>query len=372
MKILIDLTSLDDNYSGIERYAENVSKELVTNDDSVQYHLVFKNKIFNSFQDIVNNHNVTYSILRGKNKLFFTQIKFPLFLYKNRMDRYLFLAFPSPLFFVNNRSVSTIHDIGCYDVPETMTVKSRLLFKSLFLKSRYFEKKTITVSKFTKQRMIDKLGFKESNVIVAPCGISEQFTKEINDNQLTDIKKKYSLPDKYILSLSTLEPRKNLPLLIESYKNLQNKGQFNNVKLVLAGRKGWKLDAMLKVISKDIKNNIVITGFIDDKDLPLVYKGALFFVFPSIYEGFGIPPLESLAVGTNVLSSDAASMPEVLKNWVNYFKNSDINDFEEKLLQSLKGDFPLIDKNKVINTYQWKETSNIILNFIKHSSNKED
>ena len=116
-----------------------------------------------------------------------------------------------------------------------------------------------------------------------------QYKKE--KKELLAVKNKYSLPSQYILCLSTLEPRKNMRLLIKAYSDLWKEKKLKT-DLVLAGRKGWKIDNLLNSLDDEILEHIHLTGFIEDEDLPTVYHCADVFVFPSIYEGFGIPPLE--------------------------------------------------------------------------------
>lgn len=104
-------------------------------------------------------------------------------------------------------------------------------------------------------------------------------------------------------------------------------------KLVLAGRKGWKMDEFLSSIDSKTKDSIIFTGFIDDKDLPDVYCNAKFFVFPSMYEGFGMSPLEAMACGTTVLSSNVSSLPEVLGNSAYYFNNESVESLKAAMIQ---------------------------------------
>ena len=120
-------------------------------------------------------------------------------------------------------------------------------------------------------------------------------------------------------------------ILVKTYSELVEENRVS-YPLVLAGRKGWKMDNLLSGISNIAKEKILFTGFIDDEDLPAVYANANLFVFPSRYEGFGMPPLEAIACGTRVLSSDASSLPEVLGDTANYFENQNKDDFKEKIL----------------------------------------
>ena len=188
----------------------------------------------------------------------------------------------------------------------------------------------ITISEFSRSRIHEKLRYPKDKIWLIYCGIDTEWFAASSVME-KKIREKYNLPEEYILSVSTLEPRKNLQLLIRAYTNLMNKKMILP-KLVLSGRKGWKMEEFFMTINQDVKNNIVFTGFIDDIDLPVIYSLAKFFVFPSIYEGFGMPPLEAMSCGTLTLSSDAASLPEILGNTAIYFTNNDIDDLEKKLI----------------------------------------
>lgn len=331
MKILIDLTSLADNFSGIERYAACLALEMLTN-KSNNYILIFKNNIHPMFVEYVNDSRIEIIIISGSGKLFFNQVKLPLEIYKHTADWYLFMAFPVPLLLFKKNMVSTIHDICCWDCPETMNGLSQWYFKISHLAAIKKCKRIITISRFSQNRIENKLKYPAEKIWLVYCGVDKKFLDYKRDRTAAlEIRKKYNLPNKYILSLSTLEPRKNLRLLVDAYGQLFAEGKIS-IPLVLAGRKGWKMDELLKNLSEDILNNIIFTGFIDDDDLPAVYGNTSLFVFPSKYEGFGMPPLEALACGARVLSSDSASLPEVLGNKAVYFKNDNLASLKEKLL----------------------------------------
>lgn len=176
---------------------------------------------------------------------------------------------------------------------------------------------------------------------------------------------KYNLPNEYILSLSTLEPKKNIGLLIEAYSQLVTNENFD-ISLVLAGRKGWKIDEDLSAIDKKVKDRIIFTGFIDDNDLPAVYGNAKLFVFPSLYEGFGMPPLEVLACGTKVLSSDSTSLPEVLGNCAHHFRNNNANELKEQIKSCMVEYFSNEKQIKEwVNHYNWNREPNRIREKLK-------
>lgn len=351
--VMIDLTSLADNFSGIERFALSITKELIKHED-IKFILLFKNKIHDSFKETMTN--VEKKIIKGQNKLIFNQILLPLELAKIKADIYLFLAFPAPFFFFSKNAVSTIHDMGCWDCPKTNKWWMNIYFRILYRKAARCNKKIITVSEFSKNRIQNILHVKNENVHVIYNGISDVFLNfKYDGRQQADVKKKYNLPDNYILCLSTIEPRKNIRLLVDSYGAILQEKQRVQYDLVLAGRNGWKNQDLYEQSQKFI-NRIHFTGFIDDQDLPYVYCGARCFVFPSIYEGFGIPPIEALVCGVNVLTSDVASMPEILQSKATYFINNDKEDLKKKLLEILEKTKP--DNNYILELkykYNWRK-----------------
>lgn len=334
MKILIDLTSLADNFSGIERYAACLAKEMIENKDH-EFILVFKNSIHPLFSGIENKKNVAVKVLHGGNKLLFNQILLPAYIYTVSADAYVFLAFPVPVLLFKKNMVETIHDICCWDCPETMSNLSKWYFRISHRIASLKCKAIITISEFSRDRIISKLNYNKERLWLIYCGLSEVFEKfTYDEKRAQEVKNKYALPDRYLLCLSTLEPRKNMRLLVEAFQELTIAGKID-CNLVLAGRKGWKIENLLSGLNPKVAEKIVVTGFIDDADLPYVYQKADCFVFPSLYEGFGIPPLEAMAMGIPVISSDSSSLPEVLGNEAIYFKNNDKESLKASLL-SLK------------------------------------
>lgn len=327
------MTSLADNFSGIERYAACLSMEMIK-DYSNNYILVFKDNIHPMFELSRGQTNIEIIVIPGCPKLLFNQIRLPNRIRRITADYYLFLAFPVPILLFKKNMVSTIHDICCWDCPKTMNGLSKWYFRISHKIAIRKCKAIITISEFSRQRIIKFLHYDSKKIWLIYCGIDKKFLNYKESNvQNHKVHEKYHLPDEYILSLSTLEPRKNLGLLIRAYTELIDKDNFD-IPLVLAGRKGWKMDEVLASIDQKAMDKIIFTDFIDDDDLPAVYGNSKLFVFPSMYEGFGLPPLEALACGARVLSSDAASLPEVLGKNVSYFNSDDLMDLKKHLLES--------------------------------------
>lgn len=330
MKILIDLTSLADHLSGIERYAACQTFEMLKEKGN-SYILLFKRCIHPMFQKWIDDERVEMIVLPECNKLLFNQLILPFEIYKHKADWYLFMAFPSPVFLLKKNTVSTIHDICCWDCPETMSLLSKWYFRISFSVAVRANKMITTVSNFSKERIIAKLKCPKDKICVIHCGVDRKFFQSTPQSaDVETIKKKYELPERYLLSLSTLEPRKNLRLLIDAYQKLVVE-RGCDIPLVLAGRKGWKIDKLLDGINGQVKSRILFTGFIEDDDLPVIYRNADLFIFPSLYEGFGMPPLEAMACGVPVLSSDAASMPEISGDAARYFRSENVNSLSEKM-----------------------------------------
>lgn len=363
MRILIDLTSLADNFSGIERYAACLANEMVKNKEN-EYILVFKNMIHQMFAKSTQERNVEVVIIPGCNKLLFNQIRLPWELYKYKADWYLFLAFPVPILLFKKNIVSTIHDICCWDCPETMNGMSKWYFRLSHRIAVVKCRKIVTISKFSENRIVTKLKCPREKIWLIYCGVDKKFLEyQSNAEDNLRVGEKYNLPKEYLLSLSTLEPRKNLGLLINAYKQLVMKQGFD-VPLVLAGRKGWKMDEILDGVDESVKKQIIFTGFIDDADLPVVYGNAKLFIFSSMYEGFGMPPLEAIACGTSVLSSDASSLPEVLGEVALYFKNGNRESLIEKLENYQKNRMTESQKVEQVKKFSWSNEAIKMLNLL--------
>ena len=367
MKILIDLTSLADNFSGIERFAACISYEMVQNNVDDEYILVFKEKVYSWFDKFALKKNIKIIVLSRCNKLLFNQKKLPFEINKEKADVYFFPAFPAPFFFFNKKAISAIHDVGCWDCPHENKKYMTLYFKIMYRKAVFGHKRVITVSEFSKNRISKILRKNPDEITVIYNGLSDCFAN-FNYDKSQDIKAResYSLPEKYILCLSTLEPRKNMRLLVEAFSELTKEKKIDT-NLVLAGRKGWLMDDLLSNLDEEIVKKIYFTGFIDDNLLPYVYRNAQVFVFPSVYEGFGIPPIEAMAMGVPVVSSDAASLPEVLGDTAFYFRNRDLEDLKKKIYYTLNLDDITKNKNyrlELISKYSWKKEADRLLKLL--------
>jgi glycosyltransferase involved in cell wall biosynthesis len=154
-----------------------------------------------------------------------------------------------------------------------------------------------------------------ARVFVTPLAASEMFYPNHDPEEQDRVRQKYDIPEgPYILSLSTLEPRKNIDQTIRCFARMIEQEHISDLSLVLVGTKGWDYDRIFEEIQakSGIRERIIVTGYADDDDLSAIYSGASAFVYPSLYEGFGLPPLEAMQCGVPVITSNTSSLPEVV------------------------------------------------------------
>ena len=216
---------------------------------------------------------------------------------------------------VKGKTVTMVHDMAHLACRETVRIKTRIWLDLVLKASCKRADVILAVSEFSKSEILKYLNVPEEKIRVLHPGVDlELFHSGYSDQDVRDACCKYGIHERYILYTGTIEPRKNIQRLIEAYDNLASDSDIEELpQLVLAGGKGWLCDDIYKAAENSkVKDLINFTGFVDTEDLPLLMKGAEFFCFPSLYEGFGIPPVEAMACGTPILAAKAASLPEVL------------------------------------------------------------
>ena len=213
---------------------------------------------------------------------------------------------------VKGLKICTVHDMAYQAFPETVRFRTRKMLELTLEASCRRADRIITVSQFSKDELMKYLAVPAEKISVVPNGVDlTVFHPDYAYDKIHDVMKKYQLPDRYFLYLGTLEPRKNWDRLIEAYGLLRRRLS-NAPTLVLAGRKGWLYDSIFETVKKlGLEDQVIFTDYIPDEDKPLLLCGAEAFVFPSLYEGFGMPPLEAMACGIPVLTSAVSSLPEV-------------------------------------------------------------
>jgi glycosyltransferase involved in cell wall biosynthesis len=234
----------------------------------------------------------------------------PFALKKERVDLLHALAFVVPLL-SPCPSVVTIYDLGFLLYPEGFK-RAKRFYLSLFTRlSARRARRIIAISESTKRDVVRLLGVSPDKVDVVYCGVDEAF-RPLAEDQVAGFRAKRGLPERFILFVGTIEPRKNITMLIEAFANLPT-CQLANLKLVIGGAKGWFYqDVFARVEELGLEEEVIFPGYIPVSELPLWYNAAELFVYPSLYEGFGLPPLEAMACGTPVIVANTSSLPEVV------------------------------------------------------------
>ena len=210
----------------------------------------------------------------------------------------------------------TTHDLAIYRNPDLFPPSQGFSIKYIVPRSIHRAKKVIAVSESTKKDVQEFFGVDSKNIKVIYEGVDHNrfFVSSQRADQSDYIKKKYKIRNKFLLFVGTLEPRKNLIRLLEAfYRLLADRPEYKEqYQLVLAGAKGWLYDSIFdEVKNRRLGNNVLFPGYVTSKDLPLLYQQATLFIYPSLYEGFGLPVLEAMSSGTPVITSAVSAMPEI-------------------------------------------------------------
>ena len=254
----------------------------------------------------------------------------------------------------------TIHDIIPHLFPQYHT---KLNYYFLKIAMPLFCKRAtaiITVSQASKDDLVEHFGISAEKIFVIPEAAAAHFHQP-EAAKMEQVRETYQLPSDYLLHIGTIEPRKNLNRLVDVLLNLRANGH-PDLKLVLAGAKGWLMDDFYKRIEDEGLSNIVISpGWVEDEDLPSLIAGARLGVQPSLYEGFGLPVLEHMACGQVVAASDRSSLPEVGGDAAVYFDPEDVDDMSKVIDQLLNNPAEYAERQKLglarAKTFSWEKTA---------------
>jgi glycosyltransferase involved in cell wall biosynthesis len=208
------------------------------------------------------------------------------------------------------RTVVTVYDVFPWSCPGTSTLLEVLIYRHWLPLVLPRVDAVITVSQTSKADIVHYLKVPADRILVVHAGVSAVY-RPLPTDEVARIGAEYSLPEGYILFVGSVEERKNLRGLLHACARLWQAGERRP--LVVVGARKWKHAGIMKTVRKlNLERYLIFTGYVPEADLPALYNGADLFVFPSLYEGFGLPPLEAMACGTPVVCSNAASLPEVV------------------------------------------------------------
>lgn len=282
-------------------------------------------------------------------------------------------------FGVKGKKVVTIHDMAFREYPETVRARTMLMLKRNLRRSIKRADMIVTVSEFTKKELMKYYDVLPEKVVVVPNGVdTTQYHPGYSKTQIANVKSKYHIVGEYFLYLGTLEPRKNLCGLLRAYRNFYDKRKKvggDIPRLVLAGGKGWMYDEIFRT-AKEIclKEDIIFTGYVDEADKAPLMSGASVFCFPSFYEGFGMPPLEAMACGTPVLTSNNSSLAEVTEGAAIQVAPDDLEKMANVMEQLWTNEelcMELREKGfKRVQKYSWESAVKVLHNLYKKLENE--
>lgn len=338
-KVLIDAVSLLSPLTGIGRYTYEISCRL--------------QKLSKGKYEIFFNYGYHSKELYGLDKQSTTEQKakklqsfikkIPL-LKKLSRSFYLFITkfyrteydlYFQPNFIPNSnikakKLICTVHDFSFMLQPHWHTKELIAHYNKNFFSLIKKADHIITGSNFTKQEIIDYMQIPQDKISVIYHGVNHELYKQYPQNELQETKAKFDLPKSFLLFVGSIEPRKNLLTLLKAY-NLLSKEEKCELPLILVGFKGWENREIMQEIEKN-REYIRYLGFVSDSELAHIYNLATVFIYPSLYEGFGLPPLEAMACGTPVIVSNVASLPEVCGDAAIYIEPTNHIDIKNKIL----------------------------------------
>jgi len=359
MKIAIDARFYRSSTGGIGRYTRALIRELMKIDKKNDYTIYITSKDEKEYN--LDAPNFSVKVVPISHYSVNEQIKFLQILNKEKFDLVHFTNFNHPIFY-SGKFVVTIHDLTIMLFPTINQQKSilkKFAFNSVMQNAVLKSEKIIAISEATKADVVKYLKGDSAKIKVIYEGIDNKYQiKNIDYKKNGIIKEKYQITDPYILFVSQWRPHKGLPELIKAFEILKEKYRLKH-KLVLVGKPNLDFPEIIKRInSSKYINDIILPGFVADDDLPYIYHNADAFIFPSQYEGFGLPPLEAMAAGTVVVSSKTSCMPEILGDAAIYFNPRNPSDIAEKLadvLSNNKMQKDFIKKGLIhIKKYSWE------------------
>ena len=276
----------------------------------------------------------------------------------------------------------TVHDLGYIHYPEAHRPFDRRYLNWSTRRHTHVARHIIADSLATKDDLVEIYGADPERITVVYLGRDENLAPVTDPEIINQAKVRYHIKGDYLLYLGTLHPRKNLVRLVEAFQMAvqalsQNKGEqpfapTNSLQLVIAGQKGWLYDEIFaRVQALGLEERVIFPGYVADKDKPALLSGALAYVFPSLYEGFGLPVLEAMACGTPVLTSNVSSLPEVAGEaalLVNPHQTAEIANGLTQLIRDASLRQQLVERGfRQIESFSWDKAAGQILEIIENT-----
>ncbi|MGH9960312.1 MAG: glycosyltransferase family 4 protein, partial [Pyrinomonadaceae bacterium] len=268
--------------------------------------------------------------------------------------------------------VVSIHDLSFEHLPETFNRRSRAQLRFTVRRSARRAARVLALSEYARNDIISTYRIAPDLVTVIPIAAPTHFRPVEDETELQRVRQTYGINGDYILSVGSIHPRKNLDRLLSAYEGLRRTRSKDSLpQLVLVGKRGWLYRETLKAI-EELGTGVTLTGYVPQTDLPALYSGAMCFGYPSIFEGFGLPPLEAMKCGTPVITGDRTSLPEVVGDaglLVNPFDVPSIASAIATMVDdsSLRSNLRTMSLNRA-RIFDWRETAKRTLEVYKQAA----
>jgi glycosyltransferase involved in cell wall biosynthesis len=360
LRIAIDAHAVGAKLGGNESYAVNLIEALAQIDSANHYTIYITTaEARERFQGRWPNFKVRATLPHTP------LIRIPLTLSaelrKNPVD-VLHVQFTAPPFCPCPVVVS-IHDLSFEHLPQTFKRRSRTQLRLTVRHSARRAARIISLSEHGRRDIIETYGITAERVSAIPLAAPSHFAPVQDNRELQRVRHNYGIDGDYILTVGSIQPRKNLARLVQAYASLRgNKSADKLPKLVLVGKSGWLYDETLRALKETgVADTVVLTGYVPQEDLPALYSGALCFVYPSYFEGFGLPPLEAMKCGAPVIVGNKTSLPEVVADaalTVDPFDVEAIASAMQRVIESpaLREELSIKGQARA-ETFDWRETA---------------
>ena len=314
MKVLIDATGITRQKAGVGVYARNLIDKLTTTNSDIDFYILAQDD--DPELNFGGRPRVTMVWVSAKYfrrlalRFFLEQVYLPHLLWKRGISVVHSLHYALPYFTLGTKRVVTIHDMTFFSMPEVHE-RIKIIYFRFFIRAAVRRAdELIFISRSAQDDCIARLGKPSGRYCVIPHGKDESLRPRRDDPTVAVLRQKYKLPERFVLYIGTVEPRKNLERLATAFAVIAKDDK--TIGLVIAGKMGWMMDKLSGVVERlGLASRVIFTGFILEEEKPVLLSLCTIFVYPSLYEGFGLPVLEALACGAPTITSNTSSLPEV-------------------------------------------------------------
>lgn len=354
-KILVNGLQFSHDGAGISRYSHKLSEKLLEKNNNID--VLCRTDVIDEFKNSENLIQVNLENAKSYKRIINEQVK-SLKIYKN-YDLVHFLDYATPVLYKGIK-VATIHDMAMFAMQDKYTKAQSLTKKILLENTIKNADKLVCISEFTAKELLRYYpNVDESKLEVVYNGF-EYKSLVLDRNIVSDTLSKFKISKDYLLFVGTLSPHKNIERIVEAFNEIKRNGY--DYQLVICGKKGWLYEEIFnKVKELNLESEVVFTDYVTDEELEVLYQNTKLFVFPSLYEGFGFPPIEAMARKVPVLTSKEGALPEIVGDAALNCDAYNIHDISVKMIDGLSNEelrCSLIEKGiKRSEYFSWENTS---------------